>query len=57
MVLAIASAIALLASCGYHGEEAGPPAALHALPSVAALKTQFNQDAGSTRLLLLFSPT
>ena len=57
LTLAASMALVLVPSCGYHGREAGPPATLHPLPSLSTLERQFNQDAGTIRLILLFSPT
>jgi len=39
------------------GEDADESAAVRDLSSITALRDQFDRDAGSTRLILLISPT
>jgi hypothetical protein len=56
--LALAVAAVLLVGCG--GSDAPPARSdveLRDVSSVLALRTAFNEDRGSPRLLLLLSPT
>jgi hypothetical protein len=53
-------ALLTLAGCG-GGETAaptaGPAASVHELANVLQLRSDFEADAGKTRLIVLFSPT
>ena len=40
-----------------NGESAGGTARIHRLASIATLREAFNADKGTTRLVLLISPT
>jgi hypothetical protein len=66
LLIALVAAVALLAG-GHHGSYAtevtdrlthrGPSASLTDLRDVAQLRDAFNHDAGTPRIVLLFSPT
>ncbi|MGH3070741.1 MAG: hypothetical protein ACRDNB_00535 [Gaiellaceae bacterium] len=50
--------VAALAACGGGSEEAAAPRdEIRDLDNVLALRSDFEADAGKTRVLLLFSPT
>jgi len=66
LLIVLVAAVALLAG-GHHGSYAtevadrlthlGPGASLTDLRDTAQLRDAFNRDAGTPRLVLLFSPT
>jgi hypothetical protein len=66
LLVVLVAAVALLAG-GHHGSYAtevadrlahpGPGASLTDLRGTAQLRDEFNRDAGTPRLVLLFSPT
>ncbi len=63
LLIAVVLAGAYVVIRGYPGEfrnrlgEQGPPAPVVDLHSIDQLRTAFDQDAGTARLLVLFSPT
>jgi len=53
-------AVVALAGCGGDdtaAPEAAPSADVHELANVLALRSDFEADAGKTRVIVLFSPT
>ena len=54
LLLVLAAMVVLLASCTQDAQEL---AALPDLETIDQLADEFNQDAGSPRLILLLSPT
>ncbi|MGZ8782898.1 MAG: hypothetical protein ACXWZB_05305 [Gaiellaceae bacterium] len=58
--LVLLLSLLLLAACGRDDETAAPEpggGAVQSLDNVLALRSDFEADAGKTRVLLLFSPT